>query len=166
MLKVISALFFSFTYILIYGCSEDPNEIYHRENIVKHCYAEGDDIKRYVVALDASDIQFKYIKEEKCVYTDSIYQNKLERIAVDLFGNPPPAGLSMSWGKDKNAGNIALLSENNIETTIYLHHGEEYVSWKLKDAEKVEELLKLNSWQREMLKKFREEVGNNAMNGG
>ena len=155
-MKVLRLLFFYSVCVFINGCSEEQNEVYHVENTVKHCYPESDDIEQYVDALNSSDIKYEYIKEEKCIYTNSSYKDKLEKIAIDLFGNPPPAGLSMSWGKDKNEKNISLLSENNINTTIYLYHGEEYVSWNLEDAEKVETLLNIQPWKREMLKELRE----------
>ena len=92
-----------------------------------------------------------YSDESKIIYDED------EKLLVRLVDQPPPAGLSMSWGKQKNNENIFILLENNIKPVIYEYDGEEYVSWDLEDAEKVEGLLNIKPWKRDVLKKFREE---------
>ena len=121
---------------------------------IKLCYYQDNDVVLIVNELKKQSITHEFNEAEKCIYGNEIIENRKKQIELNAFGTPPPAGLSTTY-RDNNAPFISLLNSNGIKTKVHIYKGHEYFSWSYEDHEKAEELLKLEPWIREMMKKSR-----------
>lgn len=119
------------------------------------CYPENNDIQLFMKTLITKKVPFDDGSETTCISYEERYEQDIEKAAIETFGKPPPGGLSLSWG-ERNPDLKSILTKNEIDFETQIHHGKEYISWRLEDSEKVETLLDFEPWKKEMMRKFRE----------
>jgi len=125
-------------------------------NESKSCLPQEDHAATLTKNLSKNDIPHVYDMDTKCIYFSNAYRDQVESMKRNIFGEPPPLGLSISW-VDRNDELLAILQSNGINTKTYNYYETEYIAWSYKDRLKVEELLELEPWKKEMYKNFREE---------
>lgn len=135
--------------LLIFGCKA---EVPMTEQ--KNCLPQGADAAMLTDALSKHAVPHVYDADERCIYSSFEYDEKIETVKLSLFGEPPPPGLSVSWG-DRNDELEGILRSNDIEIEKYVHHEIEYFAWSYEDHQRVERLLEFEPWKKDMYEEFR-----------
>ena len=121
----------------------------------KSCFPQGSDATTISKALKEKGLPHQLNTESKCIYYANDILESVQKTENEVFGNPPPPGLNISRG-DQNTEVENLLSSKGIKVKRAIYHGTEYITWSYADHEKVEKLLDIEPWKREVLRKMRD----------
>ncbi len=136
---------------LALGCSDEVPL-----DQAKSCFPQGSDTLILSKALSEKELPHHFNLELKCIFYAYNIRERVEETTTEVFGSPPPPGLNISLG-DGNDAIEQLLTSNGVKVDKIVYHGIEFIVWSFEDHEKAEELLKMESWEKEVRKKMREE---------
>ena len=91
----ITALFYISTLIFFSSCGYSDNRTFD-----KWCFTEKAQQKLFMSALEESKIKHSFSVNDGCFSIDSKHQEKVRKLHGAILGEPPPAGLNISRGKN------------------------------------------------------------------
>jgi len=120
-------------------------------------YMKGE-MRVLVNTLDEHKINYQLDQDGTCIHIQgdlSTINNVTSDALLKIERIKPPVGLSQSWGS-QNEVIAKKLNDNNIDFSRRYYNGVEFLSWDLRDRNKVEALLGFSEWEKDQLRLARE----------